>query len=89
MEIALLARAVCCRRDLCRSQLQHPEEGMAVCVGGCSQHLAVSAEQLFQLFPGSPGDGSNTLTASQRTRAAPLNSCTASRQERLKAFGTC
>lgn len=62
---------------------------MVVCVGGCSQHLTVSTEQLFQLFPSSPGDGSNTLKASQRTGAAPLNSCTASRQEWQKAFWTC
>lgn len=89
MEIMLPATAICCRRDSCRSQLQHPEEGMALRVGGCSQHLPPSTEQLFQLFPSSPGDGSNTLTAPQRTRAAPLNSCTASRQEWLKAFGTC
>lgn len=58
-----------------------------VCVGGCSQHLAVSAVQLVQLFPGSPGDGSNTLMAPQLH--APLNSCTTRRQEWLKASGTC
>lgn len=50
---------------------------MAVGGGGCSQQ--------FQPFPGSPGDGSNTITA------APRNSCTAgaagSLWDELGAFG--